>query len=1027
MTNAPVLVGGPLLGKRSSFSNKQKDLKSWRTFEPLVTPIIGNENEEQFVLLPSGAFVSVLAYKTGRRVSTFIPFMEKEEIKNGGNLIESACLATYPASSSSGQSVTDALRKLGKDDSSEQEDEQKGDVHVLLVGCQDGTIREFDLSVLIQKQQQQRASPKSCGDYDIPGPCHRPRRVFSVTEKNEQIKHLTAPCNVEMKDGDALVYALSEEKSALGPDESKKSKRTSVHSTLMRVQLPPYNQTEHTGDKVLSLNSDADDSQPRVVIQGSLKCSVGYDKDQSYNNNVPFRLLSVSKKASRTFSSEQEEDRNVFVVVARSNKFYVYHERIKSGETQPQQMQSTSFAVDRRKSLTCISIAPNGADITCGYSEGDICVMSDALSQSLDYFHQASEGKEEPPHPCTTVLTRRMHWHAHPVTSLAYQSVSGSSAVDPILYSGGFESVLVTWQLSRGNYRPADVLPRLAKGGIVHLSSCEGGILVYCEDNSLQSFATHDMSCLWKVQGLASSTGDSLGSSNASVQPTIRADSYMSGSNTLILSGLPSAPGYLHWYDVREQRVTAQLEVAPFNRVSRTERDDSPMPVPSVTNCAFSESGRDLVTIDTMPSENSGIGATERLQDGSTIGVVSTVRFWSWNSTDKVKNSKAGPYSLTAAMTYPHGEENRVTAVAVSKDGQYACTVSNDDNAFRLWHKVLSENANDEDADGKSRRTPVWICKFKVTTPSGYSNFPTGSNAVDFSSDGSILAICYGNMISLWDHKEAALLTSLQHLDEDRSPVESLSFVKTGFLNDLILTRSRSGVTLQNPYGKGKERWSCTLPAGYKEASVTHAELIPSHDSVAVCMTFPKKAQSHVVLLNAVTGVPRMSSQGGETKPLLWELPGTIRSIGAQGRPTKSSNWVNVDAVQQTRPKTKSSPVRLYATMSNGNMLLLSTDGAAQHTVDTVGGVYGKSTSTSTNAPRLNMLKRGGKRKREQAVDALDAPLKKRNAGSIFGTSFGDDDAESAPLPSSDLPALGGAFTRAFVSRNLVSNRQDKS
>ena len=1022
-----VLVGGPLLGDRSIASTREKaitqipnDIKSWSTFEPIVTPSISNE---QFILLPGGHFVTVLAYNTGRRVASFIPLMDNEQLKNGV-MIESACLALFPTSPEKAQTVTDALRKLG-DDTDGSENDEKGDCHVLLVGCSDGTIREFDLSVLTRQQKGGETS-MSCGDYEIPGLCYRPRRVLSVTDKHA-IKHLTAPPDVVLKNGDIPLYCLFE------VNADGKSQPARVNSFLLRVQLPRF-QEEHGKGKVIVLHGK--EYSDRTIIQDSIKGLVGYDKNQVYHNTVPFRLSSVSRRASRTFAKQDDQaDRDVVMVLAQSTKLHVYHDPIKSGEASGK-MRSTTFAAAPNNLLTSVSVAPNGTDISCGYMEGDIRVMTDALPQILDYFQKLSEGKKGMPHPSTTVLIRRVHWHAHPVTSLAYQSACGS--VDPMLYSGGFESVLVTWQLSRGNYRPADVLPRLAKGGILHICCSSqdggtGGILVYCEDNSLQLFATHNKSRLWKVQGLASSTGDSLGASNARVRPMIRADSPSLGANTLILSGLRGAPGYLHWYDIREQRVTAQLEVAPFNRVSRTEPDDSPMPVPSVTNCAFSESGRDLVTVDTTPTENGCIGAPEWLPNGIVIGVVSTVRFWTLNPLDKKRNKGGWPYSLTAAMTYPHGEGNRVTAIAISRDGQYACTVSNDENAFRLWHRVLSEDtdSDDRDVDKKSRRTPVWLCRFKVTTPSGYSNFGTGGNAVDFSSDGSILAICYGNMLTLWDHNEATLLTALQHLEDDRAPVETLSFVKTNFVHDLILTKSRSGVALQSPYQSGKGNWFCALPEEYKDASVAHAELIPSHDLITVCISFHNnKAQSRVLLLDAVTGVPRTSSgKDGETKPIIWELPGTIQSVGVQGKPTKLSNWVEVSSLQEGKPEKETSPIRLYVTMSNGDMMLLTSDESAFSAVDTndtLNSSLYQPNGTSTDAPRLNMLKRGDDRKRKRKDASLEMNvLPKKRINVSIGTLFGDDGTESAPLPSSDLPALGGAFTRAFVSRNLASNRGD--
>lgn len=698
-------------------------------------------------------------------------------------------------------------------------------------------------------------------------------------------------------------------------------------------------------------------------------------------------------------------------------------------------MQSMTFSFASSNPLSAVSVAPNGTDITCGHMEGDIRILSDAFSHIMDYFQGKSKYKNKqgpkPEHPSKTVLTRRLHWHAHPVTSLAYHGVS--DAVDPMLYSGGYESVLVTWQLSRGTYRPADVLPRLAKGGIVSIccaaEATEGGcagILVYCEDNSLQLFESHNKSLLWKVQGLASFTGDSLGDGNARVQSVIHSDSLW-GADTLVLSGLPGAPGCLNWFNTREQCVSSQLEVAPFNRVSRTEQDDSPMPVPSVTNCAFSESGHELVTLDTTPTENSYIGANEMLRNGSAVGVLSTLRFWSWTPPDKKRNPTGAPYSLTASMTSPHGEENRVTAVAISKDGQYVCTISNDENAFRLWHRVLS-NTDDEDneeVDKKSRRTPAWVCRYKVTTPSGYSNFGTSSDALDFSSDGSVLSICYGSMITLWDYKEATLLTALQHLEDDCAPIDSLSFVKTSFLHDLILTKSRTGITLQSLFGC-HDSWSCALPTSCNDAFVAQAELIPSHDLVVVCMVFPKKAISNILVLDALTGTPRMLSQDGRYKPMLWQISGAVQSLGVQDKPMKCSNWIDVNSFREEKSETQASPVRLYVTMDNGDMLLLQSESMV-HSLDTndplTANVY-QTELAGTNAPRLNMLKRGEGRKRGRNEVSLEkeAPATKRSAGSTFGMSLGDGGGNSVPLASSDLPALGGAFTRAFITRTLAKN-----
>lgn len=62
-------------------------------------------------------------------------------------------------------------------------------------------------------------------------------------------------------------------------------------------------------------------------------------------------------------------------------------------------------------------------------------------------------------------------------------SASNNSNEPQMLYSGGIESCLVTWQLAGGSSRPSDIIPHVAMGGILHIvTSCMssgGRVLVY--------------------------------------------------------------------------------------------------------------------------------------------------------------------------------------------------------------------------------------------------------------------------------------------------------------------------------------------------------------------------------------------------------------------------------------------------------------------------------------------------------------------------------------------------------------------
>ena len=80
-------------------------------------------------------------------------------------------------------------------------------------------------------------------------------------------------------------------------------------------------------------------------------------------------------------------------------------------------------------------------------------------------------------------------------------------------------------------------------------------------------------------------------------------------------------------------------------------------------NAVWSQSGDDLITVDTVPTENPSIDFSQCLEDGTTVGVVTTLRFWSAGKGER-------PYELTAAMSHPHGPDKKIAATSLSNDGK---------------------------------------------------------------------------------------------------------------------------------------------------------------------------------------------------------------------------------------------------------------------------------------------------------------------------------------------------------------------
>jgi hypothetical protein len=930
-------IGGPLLGHRPLYSRRQKDHDpiSWNILEPLLT----SSGDERLVLLPNSRFVTVLAYKTGKKIASLVPLMDPEMDSN--LTIESACLARHP------QDPGLTNKGDGQQDSKERIDQ------VLLVGCSDGTLREFCLSQVMNPSKL--VEGKFCGQYCVSGPCCGPRRVYTLNQENFALKKVVA---VDTAQG-IIVYSLVE--TYKGEDF--------IGQDLYRVRLPTW----------IEESSDALANIAEVVERlDRIKCKVGRnEKKQMFENTVPFQLLATDREVQKGFMTET--DRVIFVIVARIWGFVVHQERISGKDGESRRAPSVSFSVP--SPLCAITVSPNGFDIACGYWEGDMRIMSNALPTIQEYGERLQKGEQNLKHPIDSILVQKVHWHAHPVSSLTYQ---GSDGVEPLLYSGGEESVLVLWQLARGTYRPADTLPRLAKGGIVHIlttgTHATPGILVYCDDNTLQLFQSHNLKQIWKIQGLPSSGNNS----------EIRSDGKL-----ILMSGLGRASGQLQWFNPKEESVDVQMEVVPYNRVSKTEGEDAPMPQPSIDLVAFSEDMAQMMTVESIPTENYEVGKKHSLKDGSDVGVVTSVKFWA-----KSPKSSKEPYFLTASMTFPHGERNKVSAIAISRDGENACTVSNDEKAFRVWRQTL-----EQDEEDINRRRPVWICQYKVTTPSGFSNYETPKKGVCFSSDGSTLCIAYGHMITLWDHRDATLLNSLRHVINE--PIEAIEFVNTNTVRDSILSRSFYGVKLQSPYGhRSMKVWSSRLPKD-GPAVVSQAQFI-SGEQIGIAMYFADERKSKILYVNAVTG--------DLIAGMVIEIPGKIQNMMLAGPLFKRISGFTGSV--EVRPNELEPPLRLFVTTASNEMLLLQ-DKDDKFLLDSSSEKLANTEKNPVPKIHLSFARKRGEVYRPMFGDDNEPPIK-RSAVQVF---MGDEQDEE--VASSELPSLSGNFLRTFLSRNMVKSRND--
>jgi hypothetical protein len=291
-----------------------------------------------------------------------------------------------------------------------------------------------------------------------------------------------------------------------------------------------------------------------------------------------------------------------------------------------------------------------------------------------------------------------------------------------------------------------------------------------------------------------------------------------------------------------------------------------------------------------------------------------------------------------------------------------------------------------------------------VTTPAGLSNHETSDGGVSFSPDGSTLAICYGHLISLWNHKEAVLVNTIKH--SDSTCIENIQFVSTTTKANMVMSTSKSGVLVQSPFGsKGMKGWKCALPEKYLDAVVLNAQFLASHDLVAVSTFFFATQSTKVLLLHASSGAPK--------KDMIWDVDGKVISIVAIGKPRQSVLWVTVGQVPQ---EAKEFPIRLYAVTSSGEMLLLKTGGQVEESPLS----FTSNNEVEVDVPRIYVPPKQTPRKR-RATSIVDEEPSAKRAPPIASLAAFMGDEEAGAMLSSDLPSLGGAFARAFVGGKLAT------
>jgi len=700
-------------------------------------------------------------------------------------------------------------------------------------------------------------------------------------------------------------------------------------------------------------------------------------------------------------------------------------------------MKSSSQSHGHDDSLSSVAVSPNARDLAVGRATGRIEVLDNMFENVAIYFDDASQ-KEDKEHPEETTVRRTVHWHAHSVRALSFVASSSSGngndgfANTSSLLSGGEESVLVTWQLDRNFHRPSNFVARVSHGAIVHVANCpySNKVYVFCSDDTVQCFDGTNYVCVWKQRGLA---GMAL-SHDEDEKEGIGRGAVIVVKDPItelpMLTNLPGAPGMVHWYDPRSASVVGTLEVAPYNRVSRRDPTDPHVPAPTVTHMAIGENGKDLVTVDTVWTENTSVGRTHDPSGprGPAMNACTSIKFWSHVDSSSIKRNKSDQrkrrngdvpmgYELVSSMAAPHGRNGEVCALAVSPDGSAACTLSREEDAFRMWVKSTNAGVSASTTAGST----LWKCLYKVKTPSGYANLLSRSGAsssvsggrpVAFSSDGTVLSVTYGPYVTLWDHSNATLLTSVtldgDNGNEAESGIQSVDFLTKS--DDAVLLTTAGRIGVKSPFGGvrsrylGDDEWSFDVRA-FGEGAVVSA-VVPLYDFEGAsggggyfAVSIACASRSVVSIIGREEGGV-VCVKGADGCPLRWPIDGEVQSLCVD--------------------ECSGSSARLLAITRDCRMLSLSIGSkkgfAARKRLQAVSAR--ESVLAQQRAP---VLKSGAATATDVEEVELQSSVKRRKVSiGNPGKLSGEDVISGFEFPN----ALSGKFTSAFIAKSLgIKNR----
>lgn len=269
------------------------------------------------------------------------------------------------------------------------------------------------------------------------------------------------------------------------------------------------------------------------------------------------------------------------------------------------------------------------------------------------------------------------------------------------LLSGGMESVLVQWRYNQETQR--DFLPRLG-AAIMHIAVSPDGSLFSTSHSDNKITVIHSyVKVSAVIQGLVQ--GDRL-KTDVIVDPR---------SKALVLNG---KPGHLQFYSLQRDKLMYNLDIVQQEFVHEAGLDQF-----DVVKADFGSGGNWLATVE------------ERKQNSAELEL--SLKLWAFDE-------QTQSFVLNTTVSAPH--EDRITDLSFSPDQTVLLVSTSRDGQFKAW-ALAPTDAEDE--------SPSWFCDF-VGSYHGLTPL-----CCCFSADGSLLAVGFQGVVTVWNTASWDLLTTL--------------------------------------------------------------------------------------------------------------------------------------------------------------------------------------------------------------------------------------------------------------------------